>query len=62
MDAKSEVQQEHAFGLWNTDMNAAENEVPTTKKYIWQVFRDIDTENNGYIKELVKSVTGADIP
>ena len=62
VDAKSEVQQEHAFGLWNTDMNAAENEVPTTKKYIWQVFRDIDTENNGYIKELVKSVTGADIP
>ena len=61
VDARSEVQQGRAFGLWNTYMNAAENEAPSGKKYIWQVFRDIDTSNNGYIKDLVKSVTGADL-
>ena len=61
VDAKTEVAADHAFGLWNTDMNSAENEVATTKKYIWQVFRDINTENNGYIKELVKNTTGAEI-
>lgn len=61
VDAKTEVQAGRAFGLWNTDMNSSENETATTKKYIWQVFKDIDTENNAYIKELVKSVTGADV-
>ena len=59
VDAKSEVQAGHSFGIWNTDMNSAENEKPLSKKYIWQVFKDIDTDNNGYIKELVRNYTGA---
>ncbi|MDO4266405.1 MAG: DUF5722 domain-containing protein [Eubacteriales bacterium] len=61
-DAKTEVNAGRAFGLWNTDMNAAENEAASTKKYIWQVFRDIDGADNGYIKELVKNTVGVDIP
>ena len=61
-DAKTEVNAGRAFGLWNTDMNAAENEVASSKKYIWQVFRDIDGSDNGYIRELVKNTVGVDIP
>lgn len=59
VDAKTEVLQGHSFGIWNTDMNAAENEKAVSKKYLWQVFKDIDTDNNSYIKELVRNYTGA---
>ena len=59
VDAKTEVQAGRSFGIWNTDMSAAENEKPAGKKYLWQVFKDIDTENNGYIKDLVRNYTGA---
>ena len=43
VDSRSEKNQGWAFGLWNNDMNAAQDDKATTKKAIWEVFKNINT-------------------
>lgn len=63
MNDRQSVRPELIYGDQNAACNYFMLNVFTDEgRQAVQVFRDIDTENNGYIKELVKSVTGADIP
>ena len=41
VDSRSEKNQGWAFGLWNNDMSAAQDDKASSKKLIWQVFKDI---------------------
>lgn len=46
------------FGLWNNDATSGTVETPTTKKPIWQVFRDIDTDQSLQATEFAKPMIG----
>lgn len=42
VDAKSQVDAGGAFGLWNRDENASRDEMPSTKKKAWDVYRSLE--------------------
>ena len=46
IDAPSEVRQGIAFGLWKADMNQGDAIKETSRRKIWQVFKNIDKKNS----------------
>lgn len=46
VDAPLEVKQGLSFGLWKCDMSKPNLIVPTTRRKIWQVFKNIDKKNS----------------
>ena len=46
IDAPSEVRQGIAFGLWKADMNKGDAITETSRRKIWQVFKNIDKKNS----------------
>ena len=46
IDAPSEVRQGIAFGLWKADMNQGDAITETSRRKIWQVFKNIDKKNS----------------
>ena len=46
IDAPSEVRQGIAFGLWKADMNQGDAIRETSRRKIWQVFKNIDKKNS----------------
>jgi hypothetical protein len=58
IDAPSEVRQSLAFGLWTTSSITDANIEPLQKKYIWDVFKNIDRrsttlEYTAFAKEIL---------
>jgi len=58
IDAPSELKQSMAFGLWTTASTSDGDIRPEKKKYIWEVFRDIDNsertlEATAFARELL---------
>lgn len=61
VDAPSEVKASCAFGLWTTDATEDVDIRPVQKKYIWNVFRDIDNPDKTLaVTAFAKSLIGID--
>lgn len=58
VDNRQEQGDSFSFGLWKNDPGAEPFEAPTEKKMIWQVFRDIDTDQSLQATEFAKPVIG----
>ncbi|RGZ00949.1 DUF5722 domain-containing protein [Clostridium sp. AM58-1XD] len=59
IDAPSERKLNLGFGLWECDMNQPNQIVPTKRRKIWQVFRDIDKKKDTLeASEFAKSIIG----
>lgn len=59
VDAPSEVNQGIAFGLWKCDMSKPDQIVATSRRKIWQVFKNIDKKNSTLENtEFAKSIIG----
>lgn len=59
VDAPSEVKQGISFGLWKCDMNKPDQIVATSRRKIWQVFKNIDKKNSTLENtEFAKSIIG----
>ncbi|MDO4266414.1 MAG: DUF5722 domain-containing protein [Eubacteriales bacterium] len=66
IDAPSEVATSCAFGLWTTDATTDNNITPVRKKYIWNVFKEIDKrsrtlETTEFAKEIIGIKKWSDI-
>ncbi|MEY8338836.1 DUF5722 domain-containing protein [Lachnospiraceae bacterium 62-35] len=59
VDAPSERKDGLGFGLWECDMNQPNKIVPTRRRKIWEVFRDIDKKKNTLeATEFAKEIIG----
>lgn len=58
VDNRQEQGDSFSFGLWKNDPGAGSFEAPTEKKMIWQVFKDIDTDQSLQATEFAKPVIG----
>ena len=57
VDHSIEVNQGLSFGIWNTDLSQF-GEVPTTKRYIWNVFKEIDTQTGEAVTSFALPIIG----
>ena len=66
IDAPSELRSSLAFGLWTTSSITDANIQPAQKKYIWEVFKDIDRrsvtlESTAFAKDILGIERWSDI-
>jgi len=66
IDAPSEVKSGLAFGLWSTKSSEDVNIVPDQRKYIWQVFKNIDKQKttlqySGFAKDILGIKNWSDV-